>query len=656
MNQVPAGLDAALALMRQGQPAQAGEACRRLLAMDPRNFGARHLLGVTLLMQGDAAQAEQEIARAIAIDQTVAGAYYNRGNALLALGRMDEAIASYDDALRRKPDFVEALRNRSDALARLGRQAESLASIDRLLALDPSNVGTWNGRAGALFALGRYDEALASYGRALSLSPRTAALHDNAGLTLQQLGRIEEALAAHDRAIALEPAFATAFVRRAMALRQLGRFEDALRDAGRAVALDAQSALAHNAHGIVLNDLGRYDEALDAYRKALALAPAFAEAHNNLGNALHDLGRFDEALDALQQAITLRPDYAEAHGNRGLVLQETHRFEEAAKEYDIAIASRPNYAEGYKRRASLRLLRGDYANGWADYDASLKHSRRPGAGPLRNIPYWNGESLRGKSLLLSEPNGIGDALQFWRFIPELIAMGADVAFLGRASLFRLLRSSPWPVRLYSEVPADVRFDYRTELWGLPRLLRTGLADIPGGVPYFAAEPERIARWTPLVEAGAVNIGIAWQGNPSRKIDVGRSIPLVEFGALCDAPGVRLVSLQRTHGLEQLRALPQGMRVVEPGEDFDAGPDAFVDTAALMSRLDLVVCSDSAVAHLAGALGVPTWLGVKWVPEWRWMLDRDDSPWYPTMRLFRQRTAGDWSGVFAAMREALLRRG
>lgn len=634
--------------MRQGQPARAAEACRALLARAPDDFAARHLLGVALMMTGETEQAEREIARAIAIDPSVPGAHYNRGNALQTLGRLDEAIASYDEAIRRKPDFAEAMRNRGDAFASTGRAAQAIESWRAALAHNPAWSDTWNSLGALLFTAQRVEEALVAYRNAIAAAPQAAAPWDNAGLALQRLGRYEEAIQAHGQAIARDPAFAVAYVRRAMALRHFNKFDDALRDATRALELDAGSALAHNAHGIVLNDLGLYDEAIAAYRKALALAPGFAEAHNNLGNALHDAGRFDDALAALDQAIALRPQYAEALSNRGLALHEMQRFDDALEAFDTAIAARPDYAEAWKRRASLRLLQGDYAQGWADYDASLAQARRHSAG----IPWWSGESLQGKSILLEEPNGIGDALQFWRFIPLLQAMGADVAFQGRPSLFKLLRSSPWTVRMLADVPQDAPFDYRCPLWSLPRLLRTTLDTIPGGVPYFAAEPERVARWASLLPAGTFNIGIAWQGNPARKVDAGRSVPLRAFAPLAAVPGVRLVSLQRTHGLEQLRDLPHGMSVIDPGEGFDVGADAFVDTAALMQSLDLVIASDSAVAHLSGALGRPTWVALKHVPEWRWMLRRDDSPWYPTMRLFRQATRGDWDGVFSAMREAL----
>jgi phage/conjugal plasmid C-4 type zinc finger TraR family protein len=313
-----------------------------------------------------------------------------------------------------------------------------------------------------------------------------------------------------------------------------------------------------------------------------------------------------------------------------------------------APAHRQTFAEAYKRRATLRLLQGDYRRGWEDYETSLLHARRHADGPLQDIAYWAGQPLRGKSILLSEPSGLGDTIQFWRFLPQIAAMGARISFLGLERMFRLLRSSPWAVRMLSERPAGEAFDYRCELWSLPRLLRTGLDDIPDAVPYLAADPDATARWSQWLGAGHFNIGVCWQGNPDRKIDAGRSIPLAAFAPLARVPGVRLVSLQKNFGLEQLDRLPAGMTVLDPGPEFDAGSDAFIDSAGLMQALDLVVTSDTSLAHLAGALGRPTWVGIKYAPEWRWLLDRPDSPWYPTLRLFRQPRQGDWAGVFDAM--------
>ncbi len=690
LNAADGTLEQALALLRQGHHARAEAACRAIIASSPDDFGACHLLGVIALQRGQPAAAEHWIARAIAINAHVAGAWYNHGNALLASGRPDEAIDSYDHALRLKPDMVEAFYNRGNAqvaggqyqaaaasyravlahnprmvdahdalgnaLLHLQRNEEALASVDSALALDPGHASALNNRGNALFALARFEQALASYDKAIAAMPGAAEPHDNRGLTLQELGRYEEAIASHSAAISRDPGFGIAYIRRALAQRRLGRFREALHDADEAVRLDARSAKAFDCRGVVLNDMGRYDDALVDYRKAIALDPDFAQAHNNMGNVLYDLGRMDDALASLRRAIDLRPDFPEAHSNLGLVLQDTRQFEAARAAYDKAIACRPVYAEAYKRRAALQLLQGDYRNGWADYQTSFHHARIRSPGPLHDIAPWQGQSLHGKSILLSERSGLGDTIQFWRFIPGLIALGANVSFLGSERMFRLLRSSPWQVRLLSERPADEAFDYRCELWSLPHHLDVGLHDIASAIgdeaPYLGAEPDARARWASWLPADRFNIGISWQGNPSRKIDAGRSIPLRAFAPLADIPGVQLVSLQKNQGLEQLRALPAGMSVLDPGPSFDAGPDAFIDTAGMMAGLDLVISSDTAVVHLAGALGRPTWVGLKWMPEWRWLLDRTDSPWYPTLRLFRQASPGDWDGVFEAMASQL----
>lgn len=532
--------------------------------------------------------------------------------------------------------------------------ARQLAQCEAALRRDPHDLVAWHDRGGLLFALERWPDALASYERVIALDPRLPEPHDNRGLVLQRLGRHAEAIQAHAAAIARNPRFGIAHVRRAMALREFGRFEEAHADAVRGLSLMPGVPIALNARGITFNDLGRLPEAVADFRQAVAAAPQFAEAINNLGNALHDLAAFEEAIACFDEALRLRPGYPDALSNRGLSRQELGQLDAAMADFDAALAARPGFAEAAKRRGALHLLRGDYAAGWQDYGASLQalEARQRANGGASGIPHWRGEPLAGKSLLLSEPNGFGDALQYWRFIPRLLAMGANLAFHGRPALFELLRSSPWPVRFVPVDEAPHGFDLQCQLWSVPRLLDMRVEDIPAGVPYLSADPARVARWAGLCAPDALNIGICWQGRPERKIDAGRSIPLAAFAPLAGVPGVRLLSLQRGHGIEQLRALPAGMRVVEPGAEFDGGAHAFLDTAALMQRLDLVVTSDTAVAHLAGALGRPVWLALKWMPEWRWMLARADSPWYPTMRLFRQPARGDWDGVFAAMQQEL----
>lgn len=684
MNSRPPDFQLALAHARSGQRDYAETVCRGLLEANPRDADVLELMGVLSLERGAPSEALAFLQRAMMVDPSRPGVHFAHGNAAMALGRHKEALASYDRVLQLVPGLVEGMRRRGDALMVLGRPddaarsyqsaleanpaqlelalllgdalmqagraAHACEAYDWLLARAPNDARAWANRGNAHFALGDFEQALASYDRAIGCAPTRAELHDNRGMALMALGRAEEAVASHGAAIERDPGFAPAWLRRAMARRATGAFADALPDAERAVQLAPDDALAWNARGIVRNDLGLYEDALEDYRQAIRLAPRLVEAWNNAGNALHDLGRFDEAIAAFDQALAMRPGYPEALSNRALSLQELARFDEARAAFDQAIASRPGFPEALKRRAGLRLLTGDFEGGCRDYGDSL--GSRPVAPD--GIPAWKGESLKGKSILLTEPNGFGDVFQYWRFVPVLRAMGAEVAFLGDQRLFRMLGSSGFGVRYLTAIDASDRFDFRCELWQVPLIRRSDPDRLPAVEPYLNAEDGVAGRWAGLLAPDAFKVGIAWQGRAGRKIDSGRSIPLRAFAPLAGLPGVQLVSLQRGAGLEQLQEAAD-LRVVDPGPEFDAGEDAFIDTAGLMQGLDLVVCSDSAIAHLAGALGRPTWIALKHVPDWRWMLEREDSPWYPQTRLFRQQSRGDWAGVFARVREALASR-
>jgi tetratricopeptide (TPR) repeat protein len=644
-------LEAALQLLRRGDAPRAVALCRRLLAADPGDLAVRHLLGVALLVAGRPGDAERELAGVLAVDASAAPVHFNHGNALAELGRTAEAALAYEAALSRQPGMIEAACNLGNALMRLGRLEPAIAAFRRALAARPNLAEARNGLGGALLANGQAAEALAALDAAIAVDPSLAEAHDNRGLALRELGRAEEAVASHARALSLAPDSVSARVGRALALCAAGRPLPALGDAEAALRMQ-RSTRTLNCRGLVYNELGRDEDARTDFVEVLRSDPDAVETRNNLGNVLHDLGRCEEALEQFRIAAAAKPDFAQAWSNAGMVLQDLRRFDEAEAAYASAIALRPDAAEAYKRRATLRLLQGDFRRGWADFDASLSRARRLSPGSFAHIPHWRGESLAGRTLLVSEPSGIGDTLQFWRFVPRLLERGARVSFCGPPRLSALLGSSGWPVRFVDPPPAGERFDFQAELWTLPHLLGLGLEDVRVDGPYLRPAEARRKRVAALLEPDRINIGICWQGNPERKIDAGRSIPLAEFLALAEDPRVRLVSLQRMHGLDQLEALPARHRIVDPGPDFDAGPDAFADTAALMAGLDLVVSSDTAIAHLAGALGVPAWIGLKWTPEWRWMLDRDDSPWYPAARLFRQPSAGDWAGVFAAMAVAL----
>jgi hypothetical protein len=397
--------------------------------------------------------------------------------------------------------------------------------------------------------------------------------------------------------------------------------------------------------------LDRNEEALAAFRKVVALKPDRTDAHHNSANALMELNRLDEALAACENAIAIDKDYAPALLMRANVLQHMGFTESAFAAYDAAIAAKPDYAEAYYHRGSALLLHGRFTEGWGDFEHRWDVAECNFERPKLRAAEWRGEDLLGRSIAVYSEQGLGDTIQFVRFLPRLVKLGAKVTFLCHPALVRLFDVFAHDIEVIAFCPAERGFDFQCALMSLPERFAITLDDLPGRVPYLFAEGVLIRSWRERIGADGFKIGIAWQGNPNGSIDKGRSVPLEKFQPLAAVPGVRLISLQKTHGLNQLAKLPVGLNV-ETLDPFDEGPDGFIDTAAIMASLDLVISSDSALAHLAGALGCPVWVALKHIPDWRFMLGRSDSPWYPMMRLFRQPTRGNWESVFAGMAAAL----
>ncbi len=397
---------------------------------------------------------------------------------------------------------------------------------------------------------------------------------------------------------------------------------------------------------------GRAADALASFDAAIAGNPQHFQAFNNRGNALRVLNRIEDAVASYNGAIALKPDLVLVHHNRANALQELGWFTEAFDAYNQAIALRPNFHAAFLGRGTLNLLLGRMREGFADFEHRLQTIDATLHARLQHVPAWLGEDLAGKSIVVYGDGAFGDLLQFCRYLPLLIRAGAQVTVIVPARFRKILEPVLGAVRVISDVEHIDRPDVRCELMSLPFLFNTDLTSIPPCIDLQPAKSLPRKPWLAGLNGKNFNVGICWQGNPTRDIDHGRSIPLIEFHPLSQIPGVRLVSLQKVHGLEQLRSLPSDMPVEAFGADFDAGADAFVDTAAVMAELDLIVTSDTAVAHLAAALGRPTWIALKFVPEWRWMLGRNDSPWYPTVRLFRQRELYRWTPVFEDIAAAL----
>ena len=654
---VPPGHTGLLALARShheaGRLAEAETLYRRVLAQQPDNADAYASLGVAFGSQRKFEEAIAAFRQAMRIKPNLAEAHSNLGKVLQIKGNLEEALASYDRALTMRLDDSETLNNRGVVLSNLNRLEEALASFDRALSLRPDYAEALNNRGIALRNLKRLEEALASYDRALSLRPDYTDALNNRSITLWHLNRPEEALASCDQALAVRPDYAEALNNRGLALRDLKRLDEALASFDRALAVRLDYADALTNRGNTLRDLKRFEEALASYDRALTVWPDYAEALNNRGNALGDLNRFEEALASYDRALTVRPDYAEALKNRGNALRDLKRIEEALASYDNAIGLKDDYADALLGRALCKLQLGQFLEGWSDYEWRWGAADWSGKRPdFATFAIWHGEYLEHRRLLVFREQGLGDIIQYARYLPLLVNRGPLITFLAPANLTRLLRPLTNEIEIISSIGPERKFDFQCALMSLPHRFGTELASVPNSIPYLRAEDALIARWRERIGAHDFKVGIAWQGNPQGRIDKGRSIPLTEFFPLGRIPGVRLISLQKEHGLEQLRQLPDDVTIETLGEDFDNGPDAFVDTAAAMKNLDLIVTSDTSIAHLAGALGRPTWVALSHVPDWRWLLDREDSPWYPTMRLFRQSERQNWQSVFARIEREL----
>ena len=496
-----------------------------------------------------------------------------------------------------------------------------------------------------LHGSGRLQEAEQIYRQVLAAAPGHADSLHMLGVLASQCGQPQAALACIDQAIAIRPSVALFHVNRASALLALGQLDAALDACREALRLKRNSAEACQVLGHVLSDLGRPDEAVEVYRDALRHKPDLPDLYNNLGLALRLANRPEEAAAALQEAVRRAPQDEQAQGNLAGVLKELGRLADAEACYRAGLRRRSDDPVLHLNLGVVLLLAGRFAEGWEEYEWRF----RAGAArvPPCTQPQWTGDELAGRTLLIRAEQGMGDTIEFCRYVTMAASRGR-VVFEVQPGLKRLFSHDRGGVPIVTVGDPLPAFDIWCPLLSMPHLLGMQ-APSP---PYLTAEPDRIAQWRERIGTHARKIGIAWQGNPATEAGRRRSIPLREFLPLAQVPGVRLISLQKHHGLDQLAAAPPEMRIETLGDDFDAGQDAFVDTAAVMQCLDLVITSDTSVAHLAGALARPVWVGVQHVPDWRWLLEGETCLWYPTMRLFRQQARRDWTRVFGQMADTL----
>jgi len=636
-------------LQQQGKLAEAGAIYREVLDNDPRNAPALHLMGVVAMQSGQIEPGLELIRQSLAILPGFAPAHDNLGKGLERLGRYEEALSAFGRVIALAPAHAEGHGSRGRVLERLGRYEEALKDFDKALSLKGDPDYALN-RGAVLLQLGRHEEALSAFDKSIAMGLTHPLGRFNRGVVLMALDRHEDALAAFDDAIARQPDYADAYVNRGLALEVLGRKDDALASFEQAIAINPDMQEAYLNRGALLDQSGRRQEAIAAYDALLARWPGDAIAYNNRGSAQKALGALEKALADYDRAVALAPENANFHDNRGNALQALGRLDQALAAYDAALAIDPKSRRAAFSKATALLLQGQFAQGWPLYEMRPRLFALPG---LEDDKAWSapGADINGKTVLLYDEQGIGDAIQFARFAEQVMARGAKVVLMVRPSLVALFKGLTGKVQVMALQDAMPVHDLHAALNSLAFLL--GSDDAPGmGAPCLAADAPRVAAWKKQIGDKGFRIGITWQGKTDGNADASRSFPLSALAPLAQVAGVRLISLQKGAGEEQLASLPAGMSVETLGANFDAGPDALLDTAAAMQTLDLVITCDTSVAHLAGALGRPCWVALKQVPEWRWQMGRDDCPWYPSLRLFRQKVRGDWNGVFAAMAQKL----
>ena len=608
-------LQQAIAFHQSGKLKEAANNYKLLLKNSPKDPDLLTSLGMIALQLGNFNECIKLLGQSLLFAPTQPYALSYRGVALQELKRYKEALINYDRAITLKPDYIDAYYNRGNTLKELKRFSEALTDYDTIISLDPTDVQAIRNRGNTLQELNRYEEAINSYLQAIDLMPNHPMTYYNRGNALQELNLYQEAIASYDQALALNPNYAEA----------------------------------HSNRGNVLYELKDYEHALASHDHAITLNPNYAKAYSNRGNTLQKLKRLDEALTNHDRAINLKPEYANAHINRGIILNEFKRLDEALASYDRAISLKSDHADAYWNKALLKILTGDFEEGWKLYEWRWKHNDQE---HFRHFsqPLWLGEEpLHDKTLLIHSEQGLGDIIQFCRYVLMTKVEGAKVVLEAPKALISLLSSLKSNITLVEKGKALPPFDLQCPIMSLPLAFKTTLGTIPALTPYLFSSPDKQYIWHKKIgNKIKPRIGLAWSGSSGHKNDHNRSLLLKQLDLILQLP-FEFHSLQKEVRSEDMETLSLFKRIhLHQDELID-----FSDTAALINEMDLVISVDTSIAHLAGALGKTVWILLPFMPDYRWMLDRADSPWYPTATLYRQPKINDWESVVDEVKNNLL---
>ena len=556
-------------------------------------------------------------------------------------GLFDEAEKTYARVVKKNPEYFDALHFYGLFKYQQGRHHDALKLVGKATKINPRSANTLNSLGVILAHLDRHIEALASFDATLKLEPHHVEALSNRCNSLNELGRFEDTIDSSNRAIAINPKYAEVYIPRGAALISCKRYTEALESYDQSLKLNPSLVMAWLGRGNVFYDLKRYDEAFAAYDKALALKPDLEGAWLGRGNVFFDLKRYDEAFAAYDKALTIKPDLENAWLGRGTVFFSLNRDEEALKCYDKAIALKKDLPEGYWNKSLVKLSLGEYEEGWQLYEWRWKS--RSFTSPVRNFSQrqWLGnDSVVGKTILIHSEQGFGDTIQFFRYLSKLKTLGCKIIFETQTQLVPLIKAQRYNCQIIGQGETLPSFDVHCPLLSLPLAFKTTLETIPASIPYLFSSAEKLELWrTKLGRKNKFRIGLAWSGNQNFWNDIRRSIAFELLRPIMSVNG-EWYSLQKDVRGSDNNSLKSTPNIIDHTQCLND----FSDTAALISELDLVISVDTAVAHLTGALGKPVWILLPFHPDFRWLRDREDSPWYPTARLFRQTQDGEWRSV------------
>ena len=646
-------LDDALRHHKAGRAVEAEQCYRQVLEIDPGNFDALHLLGLLAHQVGRNDIAVELIQKALQISANPV-AFNNLGQAFRALSHGDDAEKCFRNAIQLKPDYVIAYNNLGALLQETRRPGMAEEVYRQALVLKPDFTEVWCNLANALQDMERFVEAEQACRQALTLHPELAVAHNILSNVLQHLGRLEEAEQASRRAVELSPGFAMALSNLGSVLQRLGRFDDAELAYRRALEIQPDLAMAHNNLGMMLRELSRLEESEASIRRAISLRPDDAEAYSNLAATLKEAGRLAEAKDACIKALAIDPDHINACNNLAVIAMQLGLFPQATEAFQQVLARSPDHADAKFNQALLNLLKGDFERGWEGYEWRLIARDDPRR--ELQIPRYDGSSLQGKAVFIYSEQAIGEEIMFSSCLRHVISQAKFCLLECDARLVPLFsRSFPSLVVLPfmaldngALLQGFPQMDFKLSLNSLPRYFRHSEQDFTGPASWLIPSLDAVKKWQRRYEAlgKGLKVGISWRGGLKQGNRRTRSTALSQWKDIVTQDSCHFVSLQYGDSTQELQDARQQLGVcIHSWDDADPLRD-LDDFAAQIYALDLVISVDNSTVHMAGALGRPVWCLLPFVPDWRWMLGRRNSPWYPTMKLFRQKQHDGWEGVFA----------